>query len=77
MIGALAQRRWNLGIHASNGFLCYQVGEVTEKMAFGGKVGYPSFYVLREEAALAYQCCAVCATPLVSADSCVRPALRG
>ena len=26
-----------------------QIGEVTDEMAFGGKVGFPSFYVLREE----------------------------
>ena len=32
-----------------------QVGELTEDMAFGGKVGFPSFYALREEAGLAYQ----------------------
>jgi hypothetical protein len=32
-----------------------QVGEITTEMAFGGKVGYPSFYVMREEAGLAYQ----------------------
>lgn len=32
-----------------------QVGEITSEMAFGGKVGYPSFYVLREDAGLAYQ----------------------
>ena len=32
-----------------------QVGEVTDEMAFGGKVGFPSFYALREEAGLAYQ----------------------
>jgi catechol 2,3-dioxygenase-like lactoylglutathione lyase family enzyme len=39
-----------------HGWRCLnQAGEVTEQMAFGGKVGYPSFYVLRDEAGLAYQ----------------------
>lgn len=32
-----------------------QVGELTAEMAFGGSVGFPSFYTLREEVGLAYQ----------------------
>lgn len=46
----LMAKLWRHGWRCLN-----QAGEVTEEMSFGGKVGYPSFYVLRDEAGLAYQ----------------------
>lgn len=40
----------------AHGWRCLdQAGEITEQMAYGSKAGYPSFYVVRDEAGLAYQ----------------------